>query len=297
LAYVLTHPTSYLKIELLSRLGYVSQSARRKPGLDLDVITMTGRFYLWQAVPSLVSLCHAWEGIPRLTVYSDGSMAVDRLRKFFTWWPGQLSVKSWRDALEYHHERRRQELDQEVELQQGLAEKLMIILAEAERRPVLWLDGDILWFKQLPGVMELQEQFRGSSEPVCRLAQDLQPYYDDPLVAACMPELKDPPYRNSGVCFANGNLFDKYDPGRFLSATSASSQQPRAREQTLLAYLGRTIGNDIWTYHQIGFPGVGESLSSIQASDFCAAHYISPRREKFPPHAVKLWVTNVFGRS
>jgi hypothetical protein len=263
-----------------------------KEGSDLVVVMMTGRGLLYQTHAALSSIYYAWSKYPNLVIYGDGSLTPDALEKEYSWWPGAIECKPWQEALTYHSESGHEALVQEIKHGSFLARKLGILLAEAESRPCLWIDTDVLWFAQLPELEQLYHDACLSDQPRVLMCEDLKPRYDQNMVQQATPSLNDPPYRNSGICFLYGNLYECGQVPELLKYPPSASTDPGAREQTIMAYLSHLLEEKLWNLAQVKIPEGDESLKAILQSNCCACHYVSSRRKQLHWHALKLWFRN-----
>ena len=94
----------------------------------------------------LLSIYYRWDNIPRVTIVSDGTPkeVLDTAMQF---WPYPYEIKHWEDCAAWHRTRGHTAIIDFAHVN-TYARKLLCVLAEAERRPVLYCDTDVLWFAQ-----------------------------------------------------------------------------------------------------------------------------------------------------
>src|SRR5215510_5408231 len=117
-----------------------------KPNANFCYLAVIDRAHWLMLRESLFSLHRSWNSFPNITVVSDGSWAADEFTEVFAFWPAPISTV------------RRDQISQAA-FCAGLPElgeyavrslyglKLAAIVTLALEQPVLFVDADILWFR------------------------------------------------------------------------------------------------------------------------------------------------------
>src|SRR5438876_7593966 len=117
-----------------------------KPESGMHYLTIAGRTHWLMLRESMFSLYRSWKKLPAITVVSDGSWSAADFYPVFSWWPGKINVLSRGQIIAEAEAAGERELAQYAEASAwGL--KVASIVLLARREPVLFVDADILWFK------------------------------------------------------------------------------------------------------------------------------------------------------
>src|SRR5947207_14792609 len=117
-----------------------------KPESGMHYLTIAGRLHWLLLRESLFSLYRSWKKLPTITVVSDGSWSAADSYPVFSWWPGKINVLSREQIIAQADAAGVRELAEYAEVSAyGL--KLASIVLLARREPVIFVDADILWFK------------------------------------------------------------------------------------------------------------------------------------------------------
>src|SRR5437867_4346315 len=176
---------------ILSRWPIRPQTA--KPIANFCYLTMCDRRHWLMLRESLFSLYRSWNSLPEITVVSDGSWTADEFAEVFAWWPTPITVLTRREVSLAASGAGFPELaDYAEESPYGL--KLAAIITQASKQPVLFVDADILWFRDpapLLGGPVSWDKPRGLRENNCYQHRDM-------ALRHCAIVLE-PPFVNSGI--------------------------------------------------------------------------------------------------
>ncbi|GGB25769.1 MULTISPECIES: hypothetical protein [Mucilaginibacter] len=136
------------------------------------VLMMTGKSIIDMTRLAVYSIAKYWEEIPKLIIASDGSLSPEEIKSKFKFWPGELIVKHWQQSAVYHQGKNRINLLNYAE-SHVLGKKLAVILHQAEIQPVIWIDSDILFYKDFKKYIPQHNGF------VCGGSQEGHSTYDD----------------------------------------------------------------------------------------------------------------------
>ncbi len=211
---------------ILSRWPIPPQPA--KPIANFCYLAVSDRTHWLMLRESLFSLHRSWNSLPQITVVSDGSWTADEFLEVFAWWPSPITVLTRQEACQAASGAGFQELaDYARESLYGL--KLAAIVTEANQKPVLFVDADILWFRDpvlLLGDPAFWGKPRALRESNCHQSRDMALHY-------CVQVLK-PPFVNSGIVALHGELMA---PDLLRSMVLEALPQPEDSrcEQTIIA--------------------------------------------------------------
>jgi hypothetical protein len=190
----------------------------------------------------LISVYYRWEKIPRVTIVSDGTPK-EVLEAAMQFWPFLYEVKHWEECAEWHRANGHPAIVDFAQIN-PYARKLLSVLAEAEQRPVLYCDTDVLWFAP----PRLPEPVNGRC--IMRMSTDNMHCYHLPAIRYLHREdLLDKPPMNAGVVYLAGSAWDHY-PGfeELLEFMRIFNEGPA--EQMTFAMLADRLG-DNWTLDEI----------------------------------------------
>jgi len=244
---------------------------------DLTLVSMCGAKHLGLIQQCLFSLYQSWSLLPKLHIVSDGSITIAEMQKSLRWWPGTKTFSLWEENVAYHAERGRQSI---VQFAQSniMGKKLAVILKAGELGPTLWVDSDILWFKDFPSI---PKQDGGNGLPVLKISEDYQPSYDPQLIEYGLKHLDCPPYRNAGLIYIRGEVLKHCNLQPLLDL---AAQYPcNDAEQTIFAEANYQLNSGIWLRDEIAcFDDDRDiNLPKYQGRDWVARHYVGPVRHLF----------------
>ena len=174
-----------------------------KPQSGLRYLTIGGRAHWLMLRESLFSLYRSWKELPQVTVVSDGSWSAEEFKPVFAWWPGKIEVLTREQVVAVTRAAGEEELAQYAAASPyGL--KLAAIVHNARQpQPVLFVDADILWFKdpaELLGSSQTWSKPRGLREGNCYQRLDMALRY--------WPQVLEPPFVNGGILALKGEFLD-----------------------------------------------------------------------------------------
>lgn len=244
---------------------------------DLTLVSMCGAKYIGLLQQSLFSLYREWTLLPKLHIVSDGSVTVSELQNALHWWSGTKEFSSWEESVAYHEQRGRRSIVQFAQ-SNVMGKKLAVILKAGEQGPTLWCDSDILWFKQLPNIPKVDQT---NTRPVLKISEDFQPSYDPRLIESGLSHLTQPPYRNAGLIYIQGEVLKhcKLQPLLDLAAEKPSNDA----EQTIFAEANYQLNSGIWLRDEIACFAEDAITTRPQyaGKNWVARHYIGPVRHLF----------------
>jgi hypothetical protein len=219
------------------RLGEIAQTVlsrwpikvlRKKATATFCYLTIGGRIHWLMLRESLFSLYHTWSSLPLIKVVSDGSWSAEEFHSVFAWWPGEVEVLTRERVVAAVRAAGEEELAQyAVASPYGL--KLAAIASQAREQPLLFVDADILWFKDplpLLGDPASWAKPRGVSESSCYQRRDMALRY--------CPQVLEPPFVNGGILALKGEFLDQ---SLLRSMVREALADPRdgTFEQTIIA--------------------------------------------------------------
>jgi hypothetical protein len=210
---------------------------------DVNMVFLSGRKGAKMLKAVLHSVYYRWEKIPHVIIVSDGTPK-EVLIEAMEFWPFPYEVKSWEDCAAYHLEKGRQSLVDYARIN-VYARKVISVLAEAESRPVLYADTDILWFAEprLPAA----DPKKGV---VMRMSSDDVHCYHMPTIRYLnRPDMLDKPPLNAGMIFLSGSVYDCY-PGFAEYMEYAKIFDEGRSEQMTFALLADRLG-DSWSLDEV----------------------------------------------
>ena len=205
---------------------------------------------------SLFSLHRSWNSLPEITVVSDGSWTANEFAEVFAWWPTPITVLTRAEICDGGFSAGFPELaDYARQSPYGL--KLAAIVTLAKEQPMLFVDADILWFRDpalLLGDPVSWDKPRALRESNCHQRRDM-------AMRHCAQVLE-PPFVNSGIVALHGELMT---PALLRSMVQDALRDPQdsSCEQTIIATAVK-LGGEL-------FP---EKLSLVEFDD---VHRFSPR--------------------
>ncbi len=231
----LLRPFSGMNVSV--RLGEIAQSILSrwpvppespKPTANFRYLTLCGRGNWLMLRESLLSLYRSSSSLPKLSVVSDGSWTSEEFAEVFAWWPAPITLLQRDEVSQSASSAGFPELAKYArESPYGL--KLSAIVTQAIEQPVLFVDADILWFRDpmlLLGDPALWGKPRALRESNCHQSRDMALHY-------CVQVLE-PPFVNSGIVALHGELMA---PELLRSMVQEALPQPQDSrcEQTIVA--------------------------------------------------------------
>ena len=268
---------------ILSRWEIPPQSAKSATKLNFCYLTLSDRVHWLMLRESLLSLHRSWNSLPELTVISDGTWEVDEFAEVFAWWPAPIGVLKREEVCTSAFYAGFPELaDYARESLYGL--KLAAIVTQAKKLPVLFVDADILWFRDpasLLGDPPLWGNPRALRESSCHQRREMALQY-------CASVLE-PPYVNSGMVALYGELMA---PELLRTMVQEALPHPKdsSCEQTIIATAVKLGGEFLpEKLSLVEFDDVHRFRSrNMKAEGYYSRHYVNWMRHLFYRDALKL---------
>jgi hypothetical protein len=286
----LLHPFSGLNVSV--RLGQLALNILSrwsikplplKPESGLCYLTVTGRTHWLMLRESMFSVYHSWEELPTITVVSDGSWSAADFQPVFSWWPGKINVLSREQIIADADAAGERELAQYAEAS-GWGLKLASIILLARREPVLFVDADILWFKDpayLFGPTATWAEARGVRESNCYQRRDM-------ALRFC-PKALEPPFVNGGIVALHGEFLSA-EILRAMVQEALADPKDGAFEQTIIAsavHMGAGLLPS--KINLVAFDDVDRLCHrNMTLEGYYSRHYVNWMRHLFYRDALKL---------
>ena len=286
----LLRPFSGMNVSV--RLGEIAQTVLSrwpippqpvKPTASFCYLTLSGRANWLMLRESLFSLHRSWNSLPEITVVSDGSWTTNEFAQVFAWWPAPIRVLMRDQICDAASSAGFPELAEYARVSPyGL--KLAAIVTEARKQSVLFVDADILWFRDptlLTGDATSWDKPRALRESNC--------HQDRGMALRHCARVLEPPFVNSGIVALHGDLMA---PELLRSMVQEALPHPKdsSCEQTIIASAVKLNGEL--------FP---EKLSLVEFDDvrrfrsrdpwsegYCSRHYVNWMRHMLYRDALKL---------
>ena len=215
-----------LSLNILSRWSI--KPLPLKPESGVHYLTIAGRSHWLMLRESMFSLYWCWKNLPTISVVSDGSWSAEDFYSVFSWWPGKITVLSREQIIAQVDAAGERELAQYAQSSPwGL--KLASIVLLARRKPVLFVDADILWFADpadLFGPSDFWAKPRGVSENNCHQRRDMALRY--------CPKVLEAPFVNGGILGLQGEFLAP-EILRAMVHEALSDPKDGTFEQTIIA--------------------------------------------------------------
>src|SRR5215813_14205264 len=270
-----------LALNVLSR--WPIKPLPRKPESGMRYLTLAGRSHWLMLRESMFSLYRSWKKLPTITVVSDGSWSAADFYPVFSWWPGKIRLLAREQIIAQADAAGERELAQYAEASAyGL--KLASIVLLARREPMLFVDADILWFRDpalLLGDPTSWVRPRGLRENSCRQRQDMALRY--------CAEVLQPPFVNSGIVALYGELMSP-ELLRSMVQDALPSPQDSSCEQTIIATAVK-LGGDSFP-EKLSLVTIDDTSSffirNAKQEGYYSRHYVTPARQLIYRDALKL---------
>jgi hypothetical protein len=263
-----------------------------KPESGLCYLTIGSRTHWLLLRESMFSLYRSWKKLPTITVVSDGSWSAADFYPVFCWWPGKINVLSREHIIAQADAAGVRELAQYAEASAwGL--KVASIVLLARREPVLFVDADILWFKDpadLFGPSDFWAEPRGVRESNCYQHRDM-------ALRFC-PEVLEPPFVNGGILAMHGEFL----PEGILRAMvheALADPEDGTFEQTIIATAVKLRGEFFpEKLSLVEFDDVHRFRSrDMQDEGYYSRHYVNWMRHLLYRDALRLRCRSVLSRN
>jgi hypothetical protein len=240
---------------------------------DLTLVTMCGKRDLNMLNISLQSLVQSWGTVPKIIVFSDGSLEPEQLKNELHWLKDRIEVGHWKDCLKEFDVVEESFIEKFANLDRFVGKKLAVIIANGRRQPTLWIYCDILWFKKL-NTDEL------NLSVYIKTSEDIIPSYSKNMVDR-FPDLVASPYINSGLIYISGDmLVNKH----IVDLINLGITEPdHFSEQTIVAKAVHDSTRKVWPLSSVylHLNDITSVLPSFVNKGWTARHYVSGSRHIF----------------
>lgn len=251
----------------------------------LTYLTFGGAAHVDMLAESVYSLARSWPALPHLVVAWDGGEPPPRLAKELSFWQGSWEVRPWPQVRALLNPDSDRSLVRFGE-REAMARKMAAVVTCARRRPTLYSDVDMLWFRQPASLAD----WRRLSGPVLAMSRDFQPSYDGRLLAAEAHVLGDEPYFCAGLLYAAGDVLAAAGAGGMLDF--AAEAGVGVTEQTIFAEVCRRLGGRCLPLTEIALEDSDRMVlgATFRGRPWAARHYIGQVRHHFWRDALALRV-------
>ena len=263
-----------------------------KPESGMCYLTIGSRTHWLMLRESMFSLYRSWKKLPTITVVSDGSWSAADFYPVFCWWPAKINVLSRERIIAQAHAAGERELAQYAEASAwGL--KVASIVLLARREPVLFVDADILWFKDpadLFGSSDCWAKPRGVRESNCYQHRDM-------ALRFC-PQVLEPPFVNGSILALHGEFLTA-DILRAMVHEALADPKDGAFEQTIIASaVHRGAGLLPSKISLVAFDDIDRFCHrNMKREGYCSRHYVNWMRHLFYRDALRLRWRSVLSRN
>jgi hypothetical protein len=270
-----------LALNILSRWSIKPLPPKAESGLCY--LTIGGRSHWLMLRESMFSLYKSWKKLPTITVVSDGSWSTADFYPVFSWWPGKINVLSREQIIAQADAAGERELAQYAEASAyGL--KLASIVLLGRRGPLLFVDADILWFKDpadLIGPADFWAKPRGVRESNCYQHRDM-------ALRFC-PQVLEPPFVNGSILALHGEFLTA-EILRAMVHEALADPNDGAFEQTIIATAVKLRGEFLpERLILVEFDDVDRFRSrDMQHEGYYSRHYVNWMRHLLYRDAFKL---------
>jgi hypothetical protein len=263
-----------------------------KPNANFCYVAVIDRGHWLMLRESLFSLHRSWNSFPNITVVSDGSWTADEFAEVFAWWPAPIGTLTRDQISQAAFCAGLPELG-EYALRSLYGLKLAAIVTLALEQPVLFVDADILWFRDpasLLGNPALWARSRGLREKNCHQRREIALRY--------CPQVLEPPFVNSGIVALHGELMV---PELLRSMVHEALPRPKdsSCEQTIIASAVK-IGGELFPdkLSLVEFDDVHRFRSrDMQDEGYYSRHYVHWMRHLLYRDALRLRWRSVLSRN
>jgi len=263
-----------------------------KPESGLCYLTIGSRTHWLMLRESMFSLYRSWKKLPTITVVSDGSWSAADFYPVFSWWPCKINVLSREHIIAQSDAAGERELAQYAEVSAyGL--KLASIVLLARREPVIFVDADILWFKDpadLFGPSDFWAKPRGVRESNCYQHRDM-------ALRFC-PKVLEPPFVNGSILALHGEFLTA-EILRAMVHEALADPNDGAFEQTIIATAVKLRGEFFpEKLILVEFDDVDRFRSrDMQDEGYYSRHYVNWMRHLLYRDALRLRWRSVLSRN
>jgi hypothetical protein len=266
---------------ILSRWAISPQQP--KPIANFCYLVVSDRAHWLLLRENLFSVHRSWNSLPQITVVCDGSWSAREFSEVFAWWPAPTKILTRQEICAAAYSAGFPELAEYArESPYGL--KLAAIVTQAMKQPLVFVDADILWFRDptsLLGDPPLWVKPRALRESNCHQRRDM-------ALRHCARVLESP-FVNSGIVALHGELMPP-EILRSMTQDALPYPQDSSCEQTIVATAVKLNGELFpEKLSLVDFDDIHRFRSrNMQAESYCSRHYVNWVRHMFYRDALKL---------
>ena len=249
----------------------------------VNYLTIAGRSHWLMLRESMFSIYRSWKNLPTIIVVSDGSWLESDFYPVFSWWPAKINVLSREEIIAQAEAAGERELAQYAEAS-GWGLKVASIVLLARREPVLFVDADILWFKDPADILGPSDAWanpRGVRESNCYQHRDMALHF--------CPKALEPPFVNGGILALHGEFLTP-EMLRAMVRKALTDPKDGAFEQTIIATaVHRGAGLMPGNISLVEFDDInGLRHRNMRSEGYYSRHYVNWMRHLFYRDAFKL---------
>ena len=218
---------------------------QNKSTFGVCLLTMCGIKHIAMLEQSLYSVYKFWDKIPStLIIVSDGTISTKAIEDKFHWWKSELEVHDWSFYANYNKTIGRHNL-YDYARKDAFGKKYSAICALSEQYNLLWLDTDILFFRDFSKDIE---KLSSNKDSFIYATEDWIMAYDKKVLES-FPELKLNKAVNTGIVFCKGDFYTPFNFEEFLKQLIPTAMH--FTEQSLLAIALNKFGCIKWGINEI----------------------------------------------
>ncbi|WP_165499769.1 hypothetical protein [Pedobacter frigidisoli] len=243
---------------------------------------MTGRYHLPLLRMCILSISKNWNRLPKIIITNDGSTSIVRIRKALRFYKGELIVEDWEETEIYHKQAQRNGLIKYAKAD-PFGKKMAIILRYASLFPTLWVDSDILFFKDF--TVQIPTLAKGIN---LGGSEDWRGAYHEEMLTALDAKLPEKLHFNAGLLYASGiGIYEVFEIEDLLTAVHPNYNF--LSEQTIFAHIANRSLGIIWDRKIIeNSPHDIQQLRPQAIKELIGRHYTSNVRHLFWRDAIFL---------
>lgn len=264
-------PHLYRRLLRLKKINVLTN----KEQSDIVVLMMTGWHFIDMTRLSVLSIVNTWITLPKLIINTDGTMSSSEIRKALNFWPAGITVEDWKSTEEYHLGKGRKALVNYGNLH-PFGKKLALILRYAEKCPVLWIDSDILFFKDFTAFLP-----QPVTDFACGGTEDFVAAYHQEVINGTGSNLYDLYKFNAGLLYVYGkNIYEDFELERLIAGIHP--HYDFCTEQTIFAHIASKSLGIIWSKETVkSFNHDSQEIKAMPLDNVVARHYTSNVRHLF----------------
>lgn len=224
---------------------------------------------------SLTSLALAWRELPLLTIALDGTVPKDQVAEILSWWQGPLRILDWTECIDTL-----EQIDAHEAIRFArthvIGRKFASVQAQCLEEPIVYVDTDVLWFRELEDVWTREITF-----PYVHMSEDVQPCYNWKMETAASLIRSTLVPLCSGFMVARGNLSSLAGMDAVLHEAATSSYH--FNDQTVFAAAHVLSGGKVISRKHV-FIEWDDRYSlgfTFPGREWTARHYVGPARHLF----------------